>query len=56
MRATCGAGARKERLDVLQEGRRHELVAVRLEEVEDRPAQALHRARLGGQDIFDVLR
>ena len=46
---------REQGLHVLEERRGHELVAVHLEEVEDRAAQPLHRARLGGEHVLDVL-
>jgi hypothetical protein len=48
-------GAREERLDVFEQRGRDELVAVRLEEIQDRAAQPLHRARLGGEHVLDVL-
>ena len=48
-------GAREQRLEVLEQRRGHQLVAVGLEEVEDRPAQALDGARFAREHVLDVL-
>ncbi len=48
--------AREQGFHVLDHGRRHQLVSVGTEEIEQRPAQALDALGLSGQDIVDVLR
>jgi hypothetical protein len=45
--------AGEQRLEVLEQRRHHQLVAMQRELVEQRPAQALQPARLEGQDILD---
>jgi hypothetical protein len=50
------AGARQQGIDVLEQRRHHELVAVQAEEVEDVAAQPLDARGLARQDVLDVLR
>ncbi len=50
------AGARKQRIEILEHGRYNQLVAVREEQVEDAAAQPFHPRRFRGQDVLDVFR
>ena len=47
--------AGEQRIDVFEQRRHDELVAVHGEEIEHRAAQALDARRLRGQDVLDVL-
>ena len=49
------AGAGEQRLDVLEQRRHDQFVAVHDEQIEHRPPQALDARGLGGQDVLDVL-
>ncbi len=49
------AGPGEQRVEVLDQRRLHQAVAVRAEMIEQRAAQALDALRLVGQDIVDIL-